>query len=317
MPFYIINKDIKHVVCDAVIDLEKRELLVKNGMRIALRPSTAEQVQETNLESILEESLNIAASKQMESIALPMVSSKEVNGVVEKSRLYEAVRLVKAFLMEHDLSVYLVVKQKDTFREKSHLYTSVQQYIDKHYARVHRSVPEPSMYDDLPDIEEQCNVDSSNIKQQSKINSSDILDQCAKLEYMKSASVLEKPSKRSLDQLLSGMEETFSQMLLRLIDERKMTDVQTYRKANIDRRLFSKIRSDQEYLPSKKTILAFAIALNLSLDETIDLLKKAGYTLSNSTKFDVIISYFIENKEYDIFVINEVLFSYHLPLLGE
>ncbi len=123
--------------------------------------------------------------------------------------------------------------------------------------------------------------------------------------------------KRSLDQLLAHMDETFSQMLLRLIDERGLKDSTVYRKANVDRRHFSKIRNDVNYAPNKKTVLAFAIALELSLDETKDLLMRAGFAFSGSSRFDVIVCFFIENRQYDIFEINEALFAYGQPLLGQ
>ena len=119
-----------------------------------------------------------------------------------------------------------------------------------------------------------------------------------------------------LDHLINNLDEPFSTALLRLIDATGKRDAEIYRRANIDRRLFSKIRSNTGYMPSKPTVLAFAIALELNLRQTADLLEKAGFALSHSRKFDVIIEYFISNRKYDIIQINEVLFYYDQPLLG-
>ena len=119
---------------------------------------------------------------------------------------------------------------------------------------------------------------------------------------------------RKIDDLMSQMEETFSQRLLRMISERGMTDSEAYTKAYVDRRHFSKIRNDEFYSPNKKTVLAFSIALELTLDEAKDLLACAGFALSRSSKVDIIVAYFLQNKIYDMFEINEILDAYGQPI---
>lgn len=248
--------------------------------------------EEKLLSDCYKNSLALAKDYKLESIAFPLISSGAF-GYPKDKALKTAISVIGDFLLSNEMTVFLVVYDKAAFTLSEKLFSSITQYIDDKY------------------IEER------------PFNRRDIFEERQLLkEYYIEEPMLSpteaplKKRKRSLDDIVKHMDETFSQMLLRLVDEKGMTDADTYKKANIDRKLFSKIRNDINYKPSKPTAIAFAIALGLNLDETKDLLLRAGFALSHSSKFDIIIEYFIEDGNYNIFEINEALFAFDQSLLG-
>ncbi len=244
--------------------------------------------------------LSLAARKKCESIAFPLLSSGNLRFPKDRA-MKVAISAISDFLMKQEMLVYLVLYDKDSVSVSEKILGAIEEYIDDHYVEEHND----SLY--IERLRESREYRRRNSE----------LEVCEKAMCAPQMAMASAPSKRSLDNLMENLDETFSQMLLRLIDERDLKDSYVYKKANVDRRLFSKIRNNVNYAPTKKTVIAFAIALELSLDETIDLLSRAGYALSHSSKFDVIIQFFLENKSYDIFEINEVLFQYDQPILGE
>ncbi|MDW7671957.1 MAG: macro domain-containing protein [Bacillota bacterium] len=243
-------------------------------------------------------SLELARSNGLESIAFPLIASGTF-GYPKDRALKTAIAVIGDFLLQHDMTVYLVVFDKKAFALSEKLFASITQYIDDRYVDTHR-------------------IRRTGLSVQSR-QGQPIVAKEMNLEEPLVVYTMEEalsPSKRSLEEVVSQLDETFSQMLLRKIDEKGLTDAETYKRANIDRKLFSKIRNDIRYQPSKPTVLAFAIALELSLDETSDLLQKAGFALSRSSRFDLIVQYFIEEEKYSIFEINEALFAFDQQTLG-
>lgn len=240
--------------------------------------------EEMLLRNCYRNSLELAAELGCESIAFPLISTG-IFGYPKEPALRVATEEIDEFLNEHDMDVYLVVLDKQSFGISQKLYESIEAFIDEQEAAV---LEEKAVrYRDQRPLDMPMYEPKEMVEQE-----------------------------LSLEEFLEVVDESFSQRLFRFIDDRGMTDAETYKKANLDKKLFSKIRNSPGYTPKKKTILAFAIALELDLDETEELLGTAGYRLSNSHKFDLIVRYFIEREQYNIFEINEALFAFDEVLLG-
>lgn len=246
--------------------------------------------------------LTLATERGCQSIAFPLISSGSY-GYPKSEAFGVAAAAIASFLQEHEMTVYLAVFDRAALAVSQALLGAVQQYIDQNYvdeqterfARLRSaetvSAPLLQPYASAP-------------------------EQAGKKRKPARAPKPQTEEAQGLDALVGRLDESFSETLLRLIDAKGKTDAEVYKRANIDRRHFSKIRSNPNYMPGKRTALAFAVALELTEAETRDLLSRAGYALSGSQKLDVIVQYFISNQTYDIFKINEVLFHYDQPLLG-
>ena len=262
------------------------------------------------LEACYTNSLRLAAEKGCETVAFPMISTG-VYGYPKDQALEIAIGAVSRFLFEHEMTVYLVVFTRGGMDTGRKLFPEIQEYIDDVYVSEHRderreSIRRRRKAESFPEF--------SGLPEELPILSNITYDASFDMDAGMGMPAAKKPE--SLEDLLRRTDEGFTGMLLRKIDEKGMKDSDCYKKANISRKLFSKIRSDPEYRPSKPTALAFAVALELPPEETSELLRKAGFAISHSSKFDIIVEYFIEQGQYNIFKINEALFAYDQPLLG-
>ena len=240
------------------------------------------------LESCYTTSLRLAKEYGCKSIAFPLISSG-IYGYPKDQALRIAVEQIRKFLLDNEMLVYLVIFDRKAYEISDKLYSDIATYIDDQYVDEHS---------DSLSLQKVRFRESENI--------------CLKEESVP----LSSANQKTIKDWLEDIDESFSEMLLRKIDESGMSDAECYKKANIDRKLFYKIRSDKLYKPSKPTVIAFALALELSLEEMQDMLAKAGFALSHSSKFDLIIEYFVKQGNYNVYEINEVLFAFDQSLIG-
>lgn len=356
MPLQIIRNDITKVKCDAIVNAANNTLLGGGGVDGAIHKAAGRGLllecmklggcktgqakitkgynlpckyvihtvgpkwkggnngEKDLLISCYKNSLALAKEYQCESVAFPLISAG-VYGYPIDEAFKIAVNTTAEFLMKNDMLVYIVVYNKNAVNTGSKLFADIAQYIDDNYVAEHTDADYERMR------REQCSMPLYNREEKVDPNHDTVL--FAPLHTQENndtfleLSPLPEEKENDLESVIDKMiDESFSQMLLRKIDEKGIKDSECYKKANIDKRLFSKIRSNTNYKPSKPTVLAFCVALELSLGETKEILMKAGFSLSHSNKFDIIVEYFIKRGNYNIFEINEALFAFDQSLLG-
>ena len=352
MPLQIIRNDITKVKCDAIVNAANNTLLGGGGVDGAIHKAAGRGLllecmklggcktgqakitkgynlpckyvihtvgpkwkggnngEKDLLISCYKNALALAKEYRCESVAFPLISAG-VYGYPIDEAFKIAVDTTAEFLMKNDMLVYIVVYNKGAVNTGSKLFADIAQYIDDNYVIEHTDKDYERMR------REQCSMPL-----EAKAAKPEEVTYTYKQETNKSKEFFSDIStyfekEKKLESVIDEMiDESFSQMLLRKIDEKEMKDSECYKKANIDKRLFSKIRSNINYKPSKPTVLAFCVALELPLEETKEMLMKAGFSLSHSNKFDIIVEYFIRRGNYNTFEINEALFAFDQSLLG-
>ncbi len=357
MPLQIIRRDITKMQVDAVVNTTNEEMVGYNGVDLAIHQAAGPELdaackalaplglgtakitpgfnmdvkyiihtsgpvwkgglcgEQIILKSCYVESLKLAVENGCSTVAFPLISAGSY-GYPKDQVLSYAVQVISEFLFDHELTVYLCVYDRTSYEFSRHLFAELEDAIGRDTvdydflcaprmmledADCFASAPSPE-----PPVRPCANAPAS--KEQNR---------SASKSFIRRRDKQSSVDNKSLHEYMQTMEKTFAYKLFDLIDERGMTDVQCYKKANVDKKTFSKIKCNPDtYKPSKQTAVAFAIALQLNLDETQELLACAGLTLSRSFTFDKIIRYFIQKEIYDIFIINEALFEFDQVLLG-
>ena len=259
--------------------------------------------EEALLRSCYDESLRLALEHDCKSIAFPLIATNNY-GFPRDKALQIAIAAFSEFLLEHEMMIYLVVFDRSSYKLSEKLFHSIVSYIGDHYVQSW----------------EEATYGAQKKRIQSDIRRREDLELCkssaVREEMRPSAPMAAAPKVLSLKELLKQADAGFTETLLKLIDKSGKKDSEIYKRANLSKQHFSKIRNNPHYKPTKQTAIALALALELDLNGTRDLIGRAGYALSNSSKFDLIIRYFIEQKNYNVIEINMALYEFDQSLLG-
>ncbi len=345
MPLKIIRQDITKMNVDAIVNTTNEEMVGYSGLDLAVHAAAGPMLEVecakltplglgcakiTNgynlnakyiihtsgpvwhgglvgesviLKSCYTESLKLAIANGCESVAFPLISAGAY-GYPKDKVLKFAIQVITEFLFEHEMTVYLCVFDRTSYEFSRVLFDEITEFIDDDYVEECKSLSEA----DYGILEEKLLADE--LEREDKCDAVPFV--CASV-----SAPISSVANKTLEEYMKSMDKSFAYKLFDYIDAKGMADVECYKKANVDKKTFSKIKCNpQTYKPSKQTAVAFAIALELNLDETQDLLASAGLTLSRSFTFDKIIRYFIQKGNYNIFEINEALFEFDQILLG-
>ena len=240
------------------------------------------------LASCYKSSLKLAVEHNCESIAFPLISAGTF-GFPEDDAMQIAKAAIEDFLSEHDMLVYLVAYRSHTYNLGTKLFEEVSRYVENNLIDRFPAC-ESISYSAMPCMDEATrSIAAPKAKGKALV---------------------------SLKDYLGKLDESFAEMLVRKIEESGMTNAECYNRALSTKSVFSKIKNNPAYRPTKPTVAGFVLALQLPLEEAKEMFEKAGYSLTRSNVFDLIIKWFIENGKYDIFEINEVLLEYDQQLIG-
>ncbi len=345
MPLQIIRQDITKMQVDAIVNTTNEEMVGYNGVDLAVHEGAGPELdkecarlaplglgcakitsgynlkakyiihtsgpvwqgglagESIILKSCYVESLKLAVANGCQSVAFPLISSGTY-GYPKDQVLKFAIQVITEFLFDHEMTVYICVFDRTSYEFSKKLFAEISEAIDDDYIEECKE----ASFSDIRAFESAV-LPKEKRRRDARFTAQKMMATCA-------ADPISAKDK-TLQEYMKSMDKSFAYKLFDLIDERGMTDVECYKKANVDKKTFSKIKCNPDtYKPSKQTAVAFAIALKLNLDETQELLAAAGLTLSRSFTFDKIIRFFIQKEVYDIYEINEALFEFDQVLLG-
>ena len=270
------------------------------------------QSEEAQLRSCYANSLKLAREAGCRSVAFPLISTGNY-GFPKDLALQIALSVFNRFLLEQEMDIYLVVFDRTSFQLSEKLFRHVDSFINENYVEAMQPPCPPMAERNRRPRPRGAEFLSRACESRAVPPEPEAF--CVASEALRSSPVM-APKALSLEDMLRQADAGFTETLLKLIDRTGKKDSQIYKKANLTKQHFSKIRNNPDYRPTKPTAIALAIALELDLEETRDLIGRAGYALTNSSKFDLIIRYFIEQGKYDILEINLALFEHDQFLLG-